>query len=197
VFTITRLNILTPRIMYNIHDEGGVATYAQMDAMCHAAGVDLQKLASDIGADPFRLPFLWIYGRKDSTVSVMGSNIYPEDLEQCLYDEPELAALTHSFCLQLQEEPGGSVRPLFSFEVRSPINDELQRMFDERIVDRLRSLNADFREAMQEYKETVTPVIKLYSMGSGPFAGDTAKIKQTRILKAHGGSIMGSRSLRS
>lgn len=148
VFTITRPNILTPRIMYNIHDEGGVATYAQMEAKCRGAGVDLQELASDIGADPFKLPFLWIYGRKDSTVSVMGSNIYPEDLEQCLYDEPELAALTHSFCLQLQEEPGGSVRPRFSFEVRSPINEELQRMFDERIVERLRSLNADFREAM-------------------------------------------------
>ena len=87
--------------MYNIHDEGGVATYAQMEAKCRGAGVDLQELASDIGADPFKLPFLWIYGRKDSTVSVMGSNIYPSDLDQCLYDEPELAALTHSFCLQL------------------------------------------------------------------------------------------------
>jgi phenylacetate-CoA ligase len=165
-----------------------------MDARCRAAGVDLQDLASNIDADPFRLPFLWIYGRKDSTVSVMGSNIYPEDLEQSLYDEPDLAALTHSFCLQLQEEPGGSVRPRFSFEVRSPIDEELQRKFDERIVERLRSLNADFREAMQEYEETVTPVIRLYSMGSGPFAGDAAKIKQTRILKPPGGGAVASRN---
>ena len=48
---------------------------------------------------PLSLPFLWIYGRKDSTVSVMGANIYPEDLEQALYDEAELAGITHSFCL--------------------------------------------------------------------------------------------------
>ncbi len=31
-------------------------------------------------------------------------------------------------------------------------------------------------------------------MGSGPFENDTAKIKQTRILKAPGGGTVGSRN---
>ena len=30
VFTVSRLELLSPRIMYNIHDEGGVATFDQM-----------------------------------------------------------------------------------------------------------------------------------------------------------------------
>ena len=34
-----------------------------------------------------------------ATVSVMGANIYPEDIEQCLYHDTSLAEMTNSFCL--------------------------------------------------------------------------------------------------
>ena len=183
IFTISRLNVLSPRIMYNIHDEGGVATYGQMESKFRSAGMELKDLVDLIETKTFRLPFLWVYGRKDSTVSVMGGNIYPEDIEQCLYDEPDLAEVTHSFGLSLQEEAGGTTRPCFSFEIRGEINSALQLKFEERIVARLRSLNADFREAMQEYEQTVTPVIELFPQGSGPFADDQAAIKQTRMFK--------------
>ncbi len=85
LFTVNRLKVVAPRVRYNIHDEGGVATYQEMEARFQSAGhslTDLQKVR------PLRLPFLWVYGRKDSTLSVMGANIYPEDIEQALYDEP-------------------------------------------------------------------------------------------------------------
>lgn len=88
------------------------------------AGVGLADLIGATGSRPLPPPFLWVYGRKDSTVSIMGANIYPEDLEQCLYDEPELARITNSFCLGLHEDADGSMRPHFSFEVtaESPQN---------------------------------------------------------------------------
>jgi len=118
IFTTTRLNLLQPRIRYNIHDVVGVATFAEMTERAHSTGVELQNLVSSIDQKSVPLPFLWVYGRKDFTISLMGANIYPEDLEQCLYDEPELAAMTNSFCLGLIETADGSERPCFSFEVR-------------------------------------------------------------------------------
>jgi phenylacetate-coenzyme A ligase PaaK-like adenylate-forming protein len=42
-------------------------------------------------------PIMWIYGRRDYTISIMGANIYPEDIEQCLYADKELAKITRSF----------------------------------------------------------------------------------------------------
>jgi phenylacetate-CoA ligase len=187
VFTITRLNILAPRIMYNVHDEGGVATYAEMRNRFRRADVDLDGLVplGPVGASgPLQLPFLWVYGRKDSTISVMGANIYPEDIEQCLYDEPDLAQAAHSFCLDLHEGTDGTVRPRFSFEVREEITPALLAHFEERIAARLVALNADFREAVKEYPDAVRPVIELFPLGAGPFAGDASKIKQTRMIKA-------------
>lgn len=183
IFTITRLNVLTPRIRYNIHDEGGVATFKDMERWFRRAGRDLHALEIVPDVKPIRMPFLWVYGRKDSTVSVMGANIYPEDIEECLYAEPELARVTTSYCLGLKELPDGAVRPQFSFEVRAEVGPDLQRRFEDRILARLLALNLDVRKAFDEYPETVTPVIDLHPTGTGPFAADSTKIKQTRLLR--------------
>jgi phenylacetate-CoA ligase len=179
VFTVNRLHMLSPRIMYNIHDEGGVATFAEMRRRADVAGVELVDLVPEKVP---RLPFVWVYGRKDSTVSVMGANIYPEDLEQCLYDEPELARVTRSYCLGVSEDEHGTWRPLLSFEIPGEIDDSLQGRFEERIVARLRDLNRDFQAAMEEYAEGARPVIALHPLGGGPFARDGDKIKQIRLL---------------
>jgi phenylacetate-CoA ligase len=183
IFTISRLEVLSPRIRYNIHDEGGQASFDEMRERIHAAGASIRDLMGPGQQRPLQLPFLWIYGRKDSTVSVMGANIYPEDLEQALYEEAELASITHSFCLGLHEEVDGGVRPLFSFEVSAEVTQGLRERFEKRITERIRLLNADFREAMAEHPGSATPFIQLYPIGQGPFAGDAGKIKQTRVIK--------------
>jgi phenylacetate-CoA ligase len=183
IFTISRLEVLSPRIRYNIHDEGGVVSFDEMRERLHGAKRSIREVMGPGQKRPLKLPFLWIYGRKDSTVSVMGANIYPEDLEQALYDEPELAAITHSFCLGLHEEADAGVRPLFSFEISGDVTPEVQAKFDQRITERIRLLNGDFREAMLEHPDTTTPLIRLFGLGEGPFAGDASKIKQTRIIK--------------
>ena len=183
IFTITRLNVLSPRIRYNIHDEGGVATFAEMERRARQVGLDFGGLAAGSGVRNVPLPFLWVFGRKDATISVMGANIYPEDIEQALYDEPELARVTHSFLLSLEEGGDASVRPCFSFEIRGEITPALQTAFEQRILDRLRVLNADYREAQQEFAGATTPIIRLYPLGVGPFAGDSTRIKQARFMQ--------------
>lgn len=182
-FTITRLNILSPRIKYNIHDEGGVGAHRDIEARLREAGIELRELERATGVRSIPLPFMWVYGRTDSTISVMGANIYPEDVEQCLYDEPDLAKVTNSFCLGLHEEEDGSARALCSFEITAEVTPKLERRFQQRITTRLIALNADFREAMKESEEAATPIIKLFALHTGPFADDDRKIKQTRLIR--------------
>ncbi|GEM_PF-4959771 len=74
-------SLLSPRVNYNVHDEGGVLRFDQMAAALKAAGRDIQALIAETGCPSLGLPFLWIYGRRDFTLSVIGANIYPEDLE--------------------------------------------------------------------------------------------------------------------
>lgn len=181
LLTITRGSVLSPRIRYNVHDEGGVARFDELEARLRELGYDLRSLVPGSGT-MLRLPFLWVYGRRDSTISVMGANIYPEDLEQCLYAEPALARLTRSFCLSLSEH-GAQVRPCFLFEIEAEPTEELRQLFATAMVNRLVELNADFREAWHEYAQTLQPEIKLCRIGEGPFAANSGRIKQARILK--------------
>lgn len=186
IFTITRSSILSPRIRYNVHDEGGVMQYDEMAKALAAKGQDIQKLAGQ--TSKLRLPFLWIYGRRDFTISVMGANIYPEDLEQCLYNDPELARITRSFCQSLLETPSGGVRPCFFFEVEVEPNEKLVQQFSKSILQHLLKLNADFCAAWHEFPETVIPEVKLYRLGQGPFKEHPGQIKQARLLKKPVGS---------
>jgi phenylacetate-CoA ligase len=179
VFTISRLELLSPRIMYNVHDEGGVATFSEMMAKAEASGLRLREQPQLAGRLP-QLPFVWVYGRSDSTVSVMGANVYPEDIEESLYAEPDLARLTRSYCLGMHENPDGGWRVLLSFEIEGDITDQLRTTFAERITARLEALNKDFREAMKEHPEGAIPLVELHPLSTGPFAADSGKIKQRR-----------------
>ncbi|MCK5126144.1 MAG: phenylacetate--CoA ligase family protein [candidate division Zixibacteria bacterium] len=187
IFTITRSSVLSPRIRYNIHDEGGVARYDEIADQLTSLGINIQNLIpKSVGKQRLRLPFVWVYGRRDSTVSVMGANIYPEDIEQALYSVPELAQITSSYCLSLDESQNNQVRPCFSFEVTDEINDELASKFKKEILSHLTVINADFREGRQEYPDALDPIIKLYPPSHGPFKRDSGKIKQVRLLGLDG-----------
>lgn len=183
VFTITRKSVLSPRVKYNIHDEGGVCRYDEMRKKIKTLGYNIDNLTKDEENKNLKFPFVWVYGRRDFTISIMGANIYPEDIEQCLYADTALAEITRSFCQSIAEGKDASVRPAFYFEITEAPSEELQKRFAESIIPKLIELNADFREAWHEYRDTLKPEIHLFSLGEGPFKNDQNKIKQTRLLK--------------
>jgi len=179
VFSITRDSLLAPRIRYNIHDQGGVLRYDQLKKALAPWGLDPDAWAP--AGERLPLPILWVHGRKDFTVSVMGANIYPEDVEQAVYSRHDLAAITRSYSLSLAEDAQGGVRPLFTFEVTQPPSADLETRFRKAVLETLLVLNADFREAWKEYRKTLEPQIALFAAGQGPFASDCGKIKQVRL----------------
>ena len=66
-----------------------------------------------------RLPLLFLYGRKDSTISYMGANIYPQDVENGLYQDNPLAHQIESFCLTLEEHADLESRPVVHVQLRA------------------------------------------------------------------------------
>jgi phenylacetate-CoA ligase len=179
IFTIDRLEVVAPRIAYNIHDVGGVATYREVCAVLEEAGVDPEALWGD--RRPVPLPLMWVHGRSDHTVSVMGANVYPEDVEAALYASPELSAMTRSFALGAEDQPDGTIRPVFSFEVTGAADEATRARFEEAIVRRVIEINRDFRTAAAEHWEAVRPSVRVHPLGEGPFAADQGRIKQARL----------------
>jgi phenylacetate-CoA ligase len=137
-------------------------------------------------ARPIPLPFLWIHGRRDATISVMGANIYPEDIESVLYRDPEVEPRLRSFMLSVVDDDEGTPRPAVAIELADldGIDDAWCLAAARRLRDGLEALNTDYRSSLGEFPGAMLPMVSTYGPGDGPFAGDATRIKQRRIVQA-------------
>ena len=196
VCTVSRLDLLAPRIRYNVHDEGGIVEYRKVREVLAGFGFDLDRLGATPEthgprgplpwAKPIPLPFLWINGRRDATISVMGSNIYPEDVETVLYRDDVILPLLHSFLLSVVDDDTGTPRPSVALELSDPsgIDDAWRSAAADQLRDGLFALNIDYRSSVGEFPEAMRPIVETWAVGEGPFAADLRRIKQRRIAPA-------------
>jgi phenylacetate-CoA ligase len=181
LFTVTRHATLSPKVRYNVHDEGGVIRDDDLRARLRTLGVRLDDLVPG-RRRLVRMPYLYVFGRKDSTVSVMGANIYPGDIEAGIYADASVAESVLSFRLALREERPGETRPLVSIQLaRGEPTDALARALAASIEGQLASQNRDYQEAMSEYPALMVPIVELHARGTGPFAGDGDRIKHRYV----------------
>lgn len=132
------------------------------------------------------MPYLYVFGRKDSTVSVMGANIYPADVEGGLYADAALAARVRSFKLSIREAVPGETRPLVDVQLAGGEPDAaLAAALTAAIERHLAATNRDYAEARGEYLALMTPLVVLHRTGAGPFADDALRIKHRYIGGQH------------
>ena len=193
ICTVSRLDLLAPRIRYNVHDSGGIVDFARTRRILRDFGYDLDRLGEAPAAHgprgplpwarPIPLPFVWIHGRRDATISVMGSNIYPEDIEAVLYRDPAVGTRMHSFMLSLIDDEQGTPRPSVALELSDlgGVDDAWRAAVAVRLRDGLAALNSDYRSSLGEFPGAMLPVVSVHPRGTGPFSGDATRIKQRRI----------------
>jgi phenylacetate-CoA ligase len=186
IVTINRLVVLSPRIRYNIHDTGGTLSFKRMLAVLRDFGLDPIKACHRPGQPIFPLRFLYLFGRSDSTMSYMGANIYPEDIEQALFDDAEDARRLGSFAMEVVDVGHGEQRPSVHVEVvEGAVEDEaLAQRLRERVIARLLANNRDFRAAVGEDASAGEVLVRLHQPGTGPFVANQGRIKRRYILKS-------------
>ena len=182
VVTISKPWTLSPRIRYNIKDEGGILTFDEMRARLALHGIKLEELERQCAYPRWYLPFLFVYGRKDSTVSVMGANIYPEDVESIIYSTPLLARGINGFTISLEDDAGGNPRPCFEFELLDlGPKVEIEATLHDILALEMARLNRDYKKAREEYPQAVEPIVRTFGMNEGPFKANLSRIKRRYV----------------
>lgn len=91
-----------PLIRYAILDSGGVYAHADMMAALARFGFDPRReLDGERGAR--ELPFVYVFGRSDFTVSYFGANIYPENVVVGIEQPGVKEWVTGKFVLEVRE----------------------------------------------------------------------------------------------
>jgi phenylacetate-CoA ligase len=174
VVTVTR-KLLSPRVRYAVHDAGGTLTFHEALAITKAHGVDLPTTGAA------RMPFLFVAGRTDSTLSHMGANLYPEDVDAALAalaeQHPEFGL--GSFCLELAEAADGTTRPRIHVEAHETASGD---HVSDGIAGWLVAHNRDWAAAAAEDSRAPFFEICLAAPGSGVFTANATRIKRRYVL---------------
>lgn len=185
--TINTTAVLNPKVRYNVGDEGRLMPYGEL-ATTLATDPAWAAALRPGRADRMRLPLLFLYGRSDSTISYMGANIYPQDVENGLYQDNPHAHRIEGFCLTLQERADLESRPAVHLQLRAGVQltgadrQDLAEVCRRGVVRYLAEVSRDYAESVAEDPSAAELTIRVHEHGAGPFAAGTGTIKNAYLV---------------
>jgi phenylacetate-CoA ligase len=186
--TLNSMAIMSPKLRYNIGDEAKIITFPEMQA--YAAKYPRLGFAFEraFSTQRMKLPFVLLFGRKDSTISYMGANIYPLDVENGLYLDNPHAKQIESFKLSLRDIGNLEQRPLIHLQLRDgaalddAATDELKTRSASGVLKHLASVSRDIAQSLEEDPTASDVRIEVHAFGTGVFEGGPRKIKNVYLV---------------
>ena len=185
--TLNSSIVLSPKLRYNIGDEAKLLDFPDLEKLIarhprHEAGFRAAQ-----AVDRMKLPLLFLYGRADSTVSFMGANIYPQDIEYGLYEDNPRAGDIEAFMLTLEEDAELDSRPVVNICAREGVHlDDAGRgplrACEQGIVAHLTAVSRDFKQSLEE--DPPLPGSTCASMTSAPDPSRAASPRSRRSTSA-------------
>jgi phenylacetate-CoA ligase len=166
-----------------------IVSIQEIETILKNNGYNWETVTNRFKNEMVALPLLFVYGRKDGTISYMGANIYPQDVEYGLYKDDVWSKHIHHFMLQLKENEKAESRPAIYVELRSDSNlseadkKNMVSSLQKEILQHLLQINRDFAASTKEDVSTSDIIIVLEDFGKGVFGNkNIKKIKNTYIV---------------
>lgn len=177
LITLCRATNVSPRIKYNIHDNGHVMSSGQLRAILRECGVNVEALPAALA----NLPFMFHYGRSDLAASYYGCKIPPTDIEKIIFEIPELARIANSFRMITSEDADHNKHLVIAIEVgesaAAPDVDNAAAI-ERRLFELLEHHNQDYRESSRiAAQKGVHAKVQFHGFRQGPFVGSDIRLK--------------------
>ncbi len=173
-----------PLIRYNIMDTGGIISYDAMFEFLAEWGFDpvehLRSQTQQLPRGIHPLPFVYVFGRSNFTVSYFGANIYPENVTVGLEQGRIPEWVTGKFVLQVKEDADQNRFLSIVVELAPGVEsgEDKRQAITSSILSQLLRLNSEFANYVSpEYQ---TPQITLAPMGDAEYFPIGVKHRYTR-----------------
>ncbi len=170
-----------PLIRYNILDTGGLIPYETMLKFLAEWGFDpLAELAHAGARGLHPLPFVYVFGRSNFTVSYYGANIYPENVIVGLEQPVIKEWVTGKFVLQVKEDADRNRFLSVVVELAPGVaaEEDRRQAIAESILAHLRRLNSEFANYVPP--ECQMPQVALAPTGDPEYFPVGVKHRYTR-----------------
>lgn len=180
VFT-TRSGI--PLIRYDIGDNGGLYSFETMKTKLSEMGYDLEALMRKAGKRNFlwQLPFVYIFGRADLTVSLYGLLIYPEHIKVGLEKKSLNKYITGKFVMAIEYDERQNPYLLLRVELARNIKatEGLKRKVKLAVITGLKKVNSEYNRLFDSIGDRAYPVVELVQNADVNYFKPGAKQKWT------------------
>ena len=170
-----------PLVRYHIADKGGLLSYEAMWSFLETQSIhSLCDLGLDTSVELRPMPFVYVFGRADFTVSYYGANIYPENVTVGLEQAEFMAWVTGKFVLETRETTDGDKYLHISVELlpNSEPTINLSQRIAESIKAQLLRLNSEFANYTPVEKQL--PHVSLHSFADPDYFPSGVKHRYTR-----------------
>lgn len=178
LFTINRLENVSPRIRYNLHDRGIVRTVAELEPILRDHGRSVQQMGLRTA-----LPVMFHWGRQDSSVAFYGCKITPDDIQHVVMHLAGTLGTVANFALHPYEDAEANKRLELWLEMDDGVALPADR--DAATSDLLRELavvNQDFRESVKMIAPALRPTVVFHRFGESPMSRQDIRIKRRYIM---------------
>jgi phenylacetate-coenzyme A ligase PaaK-like adenylate-forming protein len=136
-----------PLVRYHIADKGGIFSYAEMTRIVADAGGDQgREILRNDERGVWDLPFAYLFGRADFTVSYFGANVYPENISVGLEQAAVRDWVSGKFVLQVVETTDRNEALSLVVELLPGVGADKAKSdaIAEAVIIQLRRLNSEF-----------------------------------------------------
>jgi phenylacetate-CoA ligase len=170
-----------PLVRYHIADKGGLIDFEEMQAFLESEGVEvLSQLDLPNDFQPRELPFVYVFGRADFTVSYYGANIYPENVSVGLEQPDIMSWVTGKFVLEIRETGDGDNILHIAVELLpgKATNETMVPIIAESIRKELLRLNSEFAHYLPVERQM--PQVTLHAFADAEYFPAGVKHRYTR-----------------
>lgn len=157
-----------PLVRYDLKDSGGIFTFDSVMDGFKNLGIDLYSESENVGVGDivWRLPFVYVYERKDLAVSMGGAIIYPETIRKALSDGQISKIITGKFTMVVERDINQNQNLEINIELKNVIKEvssEEREFIEDSILRQLLKENSEFRSVFYDQRQGKSlPVIKFW-----------------------------------
>jgi phenylacetate-coenzyme A ligase PaaK-like adenylate-forming protein len=168
-----------PLVRYHIADSGGLIRYTAMLDFVRKHG--FPKAGAELGDRGVRpLPFVYVFGRADFTISYFGANVFPENVTVGLEQPPVSTWCTGKFVMQVREDDDRNACLSVVVELGPGITPDPEKVHTiaDSILTNLRRLNSEFAHYVPAERQR--PRVQLAPRGDPEYFPIGVKHRYTR-----------------
>ena len=130
----------------------------------------------------WKLPFVYLFGRKDNTKIFYGANIYPEHIKNCLEQGKVINLVTGKYLMDIvfDQHQNQSFYLAVELTQKTKPTHQLRKIIASEIHNNLLSINEEYKYLSHTIGEKIYPTVDLFEFGDSKYFSPSIKPKYVK-----------------